>query len=224
MLYKELRAVGFKMMTLVAVYGCVCLTLILSRLPFQMGSSGNGSVLDIWFGVIAGLITFSGILGGNDLIAEEKGTGTLSFLLTKPISRSRIYANKIGVNLAVITVPFILATLPVLATDVLTLHPIDWPQTLTSMIVLLTIGAVTTCLSGFISILARNTPQAMLITLLTVTLVFGAGWLLNQSLLHIEALVSRSLILTGLGLAGLLALIAGGLFIVGAWIFNTKEF
>ncbi len=190
MLYKEWKVTKVKFWVWLTVFGGAAgLTLLIWVL--QWGRNAQATLFQSW--LIYGLVTMAvaAVLGGVDIIAEEKASGTLSFLLTRPIRRSQVYLGKIGVNFGALLVAFAPFSFLLLAIDRLNPTPIvaykfitgpcienlgcsgsmepiitgtrsiDLGQGLSGIIVFGLVGAGIICLSGLVSIFARNTMQAM---------------------------------------------------------------
>jgi ABC-type transport system involved in multi-copper enzyme maturation permease subunit len=117
-----------------------------------------------WLGVSATATFFCALLGGADLVSEEVDKGTLSFLLTRPISRKQIYTIKILTNLAAFAVAFSVVTLPILLYDQFQPRPTDLWEGLGYAGLILLGGAGIICLSGLVSVFTRNVLQTLAIT------------------------------------------------------------
>lgn len=70
-----------------------------------------------WLKVMTIITPALTLFGAADIISEEVGKGTLSFLLTRPFSRTRIYITKILLNTGVFLACAILSSLVVLLVD-----------------------------------------------------------------------------------------------------------
>jgi ABC-type transport system involved in multi-copper enzyme maturation permease subunit len=163
----------------------------------------------------------AGVLGGVDIVAEEKANGTLSFLLTRPISRRQIYITKIGVNLAGILAPFLIGSLAVLGVDKVSTNLAD---NLLMVSLVLLVGVTTTCLSGLISIFARNTLQSMLLGLVITGSLIGSFFILESILSGLIWQIIPPTLPAGFLLMVLLSGLAAGFFGAGISFFNRKEF
>ena len=159
-------------------------------------------------------------LAGVDVVAEEKDRGTLSFLLTRPLKRTRIYAIKILVNLGWLSVVYGVATAVMIGLARVHLaryyayydhghfltppnvvrvgfgYSYSWSLgwSLAAALVVLMLGIGTVCYTAFVSIFARSVIQAIVISaLIVLTLVVAVG-ILNawiSSLQCLGGLVSR---------------------------------
>jgi len=107
MWYKEWRLVHYKLWLWLGGFGLITLNYLLQNVflkPFEMlvypdgGVETHTSLFENWILIAQGFLPIFAVLGGIDLISEEVGRGTISFLLAKPLSRSRLYLTKIGVN------------------------------------------------------------------------------------------------------------------------------
>ncbi len=218
--YKEWKAVRFKLMILSVVYGFVSLLLLqnTNSTYYSMGLSNT------WLGYGLVITIIGGVLGGVDLIAEEKATGTLSFLLTKPVSRPQIYAAKIGVMLVALFAPFVGVGFLWLSFDMLHGNRPQLDEVLIGFAGVMAIGTFMTCMSCLISIFAATTVRAMLFGLgamsgLVMTflgamaIANGLRWYMGASIKPLT--LAAVLIVLGLAL---------GLYRVGRNIFSTKEF
>lgn len=148
-----------------------------------------------WLGISILVMTVVAALGGVDIVSEEKASGTLGFLLTKPISRTRIYFTKIGVNILALAAAFVPFNLFLLGLDQAIPTTVNVMQFVTEpcgenawcsgwqeqgtvyhrsfdlfqglgmlgMILLFGVGLI--CLSGLISVFARNTIQTIMLTI-----------------------------------------------------------
>ncbi len=93
MWYKEWLTVRFKLVLMIAVYtlfgGALCLV-------YSSRGTSYMKLFDYWI-LIGGVITLMiGVLGGLDTFSDEVGKNTLSFLLTRPVSRRKIFLSKVG--------------------------------------------------------------------------------------------------------------------------------
>src|SRR3978361_152574 len=96
MVYKEWRHTRSKFVFVLIIY--ILAGMVVSTLLNPANIFTRLSIFHQW--VIASVyITIGGaILAGADTIAEENGKSTLSFLLTRPLSRANIYTVKFLVN------------------------------------------------------------------------------------------------------------------------------
>jgi len=104
---KEWRLVRYKLWLWLAGFGLITLNYLLQNVllkPFEMlvypdgGVEKHTTLFENWILIAQGFLPIFAVLGGIDLISEEVGRGTISFLLAKPLSRSRLYITKIGLN------------------------------------------------------------------------------------------------------------------------------
>jgi ABC-type transport system involved in multi-copper enzyme maturation permease subunit len=256
MLYKEWRITRLKLVIWAIIYlGATAL--------FLQGHSQRPTYdepfFQSWLGISALVMTAVAALGGVDIVSEEKASGTLGFLLTKPISRTQIYFAKIWVNILALAVAFVPFNLFLLGLDQAIPTPVrvaefvtescgentwcsgwqergtvyrsfDLFQGLGMLGMIFLYGAGIICLSGLISIFARNTIQAIMLTIpaliaflvivtSSITVSLGSG-------LPGSPIVGSTWSFTTLNLST--PLILGGAIIVffytGLLAFRRKEF
>ncbi|HEX2911407.1 MAG TPA: ABC transporter permease subunit [Chloroflexia bacterium] len=229
MLYKEWIIVRTKFWVSLFIYGVVGLLFSVLAYPFRDSINPHSLFYD-WLWTCCGITVLTGILAGVDLVSEEIDKNTLSFLLTRPISREHIYRTKLGINAAAIAATFILSSLFVLWVDQLGSHPINLTTGLIGVIAVVLEALTMTCLSGLISIFARNTVSSMVIALATVT----AGFFLLIVATNFLQVVATDLLqiyplrLEGPGGYGLviiiMALVGAVLYLAGLTAFRRREF
>lgn len=149
------------------------------------------------------------ILGGADLIAGETEKGTISFLLSRPISRTQIYTGKLLLNWAgwatiYLTISLILSVmLGATLTNWLTVGAI------------LAMGTAIMFLSATVSIFTHSAVQAIMITVgIILATTFTVG--IATSLISLPDM--RLAVLGGLGV------VSAGLLTAGQMLFTRKEF
>src|SRR6476659_3824558 len=105
MLYKEWRIIRIKFLigTVIYIVGTSLFLFNRTGLVFEPRFH-SWLTINLWAMFIAG------IFAGADMVAEEKANNTLSFLLIRPMSRARIYATKLSINMAAILTPFLLCS------------------------------------------------------------------------------------------------------------------
>lgn len=194
------------------------------------------------------LILGAAVLGGADLISNETDKSTLSFLLTRPLSRVRIYASKIVFSSLALATTYGLSSLVMLAVDAIprqrnliilvpnergaafvnagqvTSVPVDLLYAFGS-ILLITLGGIgVLCLTGLVSIFARNIMQTFIFTAMVSGGLFfiyketAEKWGISVSpstFYHPESILMLAL---------LVSVLAGIIFIVGIRAFCHKEF
>jgi ABC-type transport system involved in multi-copper enzyme maturation permease subunit len=193
MLYKEWTTVRTKFLIWLVIYVGGAATFLVLRSKGAIPASND--IFQIWASTSLAITLVVAALGGIDVVAEEKASGTLSFLLTRPISRTRIYATKVSLNLATLAMSFVPVSLIMLLIDQLypariqqvwsevqpcgedqwctivhfeegyTLHSTAIAGGLTTVVLLLLIAAVVVCLSSLVSIFASNTLQAIFVSI-----------------------------------------------------------
>lgn len=253
MLYKEWKTVRIKFFLWVAVYLGAGVIFIIEEGGYNLGHNFSVPLFEQWQGISALTMTLGAALGGIDLVADEKANGTLSFLLTKPISRTQIYLSKLGVNIIALAVAFLPVNLLMLAIDRFnptgiseqgrsseaclqhlieecsrkiqaTTQASDLLQGIAVIGLILLFGTSIICLTGLVSIFARNTMQAILFTMPALAAFVG--------------MVAASLVRAGpSGMVGIgyfysvsivtpliVLWVGGSFFYVGLYFFKTKEF
>ena len=253
MLYKEWKTVRIKFFLWVAVYLGAGIVFIIEKGGLNLGHNFSVPLFEHWQGISALAMTLSAALGGIDLVADEKANGTLSFLLTKPISRTRIYLSKLGVNLAALAVAFLPVNLLMLVIDHFnptgiseqglsseaclqhlteecsqkiqaTALSADMLQGIAVIGLILLFGASIICLTGLVSIFARNTMQAILFAMPALAAFVG---MVAASLVRLgpSGMVGIGYFYSVSIVTPLIVLWLGGsFFYIGLFFFKTKEF
>ncbi|HEY0754158.1 MAG TPA: ABC transporter permease [Ktedonobacteraceae bacterium] len=149
----------------------------------------NAFVWEHWFATNGPLVlgTFAAILGGG-LIASEVSSGTIFFLLIKPVSRERILLTKYGVSTGLLLAVSIMSSIVV----ALVCSALGYPQDLLHLLVatgLLWLAALFPLgLSLFFSIILPDSVRPVIFSLLiTLALALLPALLpagLNWSLWH----------------------------------------
>ncbi|MEI6043681.1 MAG: ABC transporter permease subunit [Chloroflexota bacterium] len=189
MLYKEWLSMREKAYLWLGIYaGLILLTLIVwspnERFgPFTLYTVyGNLNDLDFisftiplfveWLSFSASVTWIAALFGGADMISDELDKGTLSFLLTKPLSRARIYTTKMLLNVAGLTLMFGLSSGVVFVIDRFQPHPVGLWQAFVWSLLIWVVGVTIILLSGLISVFTRNVLQTIA---LTVAIPAGFG-------------------------------------------------
>src|SRR5690349_7139796 len=151
MLYKEWITVRFKFWLWLALYGLLGLlsVTLLSPTRYYVAASSDyipSPLFSIWISVSTLVTIFAAILGGVDILAEELERGTLSFLLTRHITRIRIYTSKILLNVTGLAGSYILVSLIILLIDRFQPNPINLGEALGSLALILLLGSAIVCL------------------------------------------------------------------------------
>jgi ABC-type transport system involved in multi-copper enzyme maturation permease subunit len=170
MLYKEWLTVRTKFLLWLIVYAGAMALFLYGR----ANHSYTEPLFQSWLGIACLVMAVISALGGVDIIAEEKSSGTLSFVMTRPISRTRIYTSKIGVNVAALAAASIPANLIMLALDQFIPTPVTWYETIN-----VPCGEATmNCgfYGGFeLTTLYQSTNALQSLAAIAVILMFGIG-------------------------------------------------
>ncbi len=118
MIYKERKAVLARFFACLLVYG-IAAQIALNRtsgtffLPgparFFSYSNTSTSYFEQWSLTSLLATTIIGIAVSMDSISHETSKGTIGFLLTRPLSRMRVYTTKVGLNLAGLAAAYLTA-------------------------------------------------------------------------------------------------------------------
>ncbi len=259
MLYKEWRAVRLKLLLVLGAYCLLAAYLYLSipqsneffARPTHFYFDNNAvpftiPFYDEWL-KYAGFISLgAALLAGMDIIAEERDKETLSFLLAKPLTRTRIFATKILLNTAAWVVIFLIISIvmflidqqprvftmeeftrrenlpPLITTSQIMASTVTFGEALVKTGLWLLLGTAVTCLSGFISIFSRSILYSLSISLAVLLTIFIAFALLSRNVFGLYATGSYYK-LSG-ALIPALAVLVIGLFGAGLFFFKRKEF
>lgn len=243
MLYKEWKSVRVKFWLWLLIYGGAGVLQLLTWSPGSarldvMTDTYNNPLIQTWLtlGLIITMVVAT--LGGVDLVSEEVNQSTLSFLLTRPISRTRIYVSKVGLNVAALTIIYGLVSLGLVLFDQFfsprlpvarfgegiteSTQPVALSQSLAFIGLTMLIGIIIICVSGLISVLTRTLMQSLALTLPTL-LVLGLAifaFSFRQGIFWLGIVLWPMTVV----LAGLLFTLAGLFFCTGLVIFKRKEF
>jgi ABC-2 type transport system permease protein len=230
MLYKEWITVRQKFAMWLGLYGLMAFleVAVFSRPSpgtIYVNSANFVPMYNTWLMLSTLLTVFTSMIGGLDVLAEEVDRGTISFLLTRPVSRTRIYTSKILMNIGALGVALGLSSTAMWIIDRLSLNPIKFWEAAGGSLLVFLMGAGIICLSGLVAIFARNVLQTLAFTLAVVVLTIAACAYVNYfiSQLHLE----RKLDLVfnpALGLAVFLVVVPPALFATGLFFFKRKEF
>ncbi len=239
MLYKEWRQLRWKMLLLAGVYFLIGLE------AYKTVRTANDPLfmLQRWFNVSLFVTTLAAALYGIGTIADEKSSGTIGFLLTKSISRTRIYTTKLLLNLGGLAVVFLLSSLiiyviylisksiplveyqdvggiPIALPPVqIEVHTVGFEEMLVKTVSTLFLGLCFVCISGLISIFARSLLESLSLNLgVVVIYVISLNWL-HSFPFYLETENPNDLFIIG-GLV-LLTLV---FFVAGLLTFKHKEF
>lgn len=119
MWYKELFLVRAKQNIILGLYTATALLMWALRSDFTTNNTflDNQSIYNTWFRFAAVFVVVGAMIGGVDSISAEKNDNTLSFLITRPVSRLQIYGQKFLVNAVVMLGFFAVANLIVWSLD-----------------------------------------------------------------------------------------------------------
>lgn len=212
MVYREWFSLRLKLAAWLAIYGgwtVVFLSVNVLRNPMYVNSYEWGgfemytSLFNKWLENIAVITPVLALLGGVDLISEEKNKGTLSFILTRPLSRTRIYTSKLLLNAGALVSVVGFFSLVVLVVDRLprsvyvsrynmppcdpntyctvlgTSRSIEFLPALTGLVLILLVGVMVVLNAAFLSIYCRNILQVVAaatpVVVLSYILLLAAG-------------------------------------------------
>ncbi len=211
MLYKEWRLVRYKFLLWFLGFGFITMSylfqfLVLRRFEMLVypwnGKENYTNLFEYWLNQSWNYIPILAVLGGIDLISEETGRGTLSFLLAKPLARTRLYLTKVGLNSLVLSGVIGLWSLVVLLMDQLPhtvdiskwnsvsdgtatyfgmphigtgpAHPAELFPALLSVLMVVLLCSAIAAMVGLFSIFTRNVLQTLAISILPLgLLMFG---------------------------------------------------
>lgn len=214
MIYREWFSLRFKLLAWLAIYGGWAILFLIENVWFtpwrtrfffqdQNGHQIYQSLFDQWLSNIAMITPVLALLGGVDLFSEEKSKQTISFLLTHPISRVRIYSLKLLLTGGVLVSVISLTSLIVLIGDRIpksvynsqfTLdacqpfeecfspglsQPVDLLPALTGLLLILLVAALVIFNAGVMSIYCHSILKtgiaAAPVLFLCYTLLYGGG-------------------------------------------------
>jgi len=230
MLYKEWKTVRLKFWLWFSTYLIIGILLVVI---WSATRNQWGAMYYTWLNIGVFLTLVGGIFGGIDLVSEETDKGTLSFLLTRPLSRAYIYLSKLLVNIVALSIACFSVSLVVLVIDQ---HTYSQKSLTLSDAVALTllmwlVGVLAIGVSGLISIFTRNSIQTLfcsVVAILPLALVLN----LLGNVLH-SKVFSTYIIYPGSDntyLSGNFesVLLLGGLAVVSFWVgarlFERREF
>jgi len=242
MLYKEWRLVRLKMLMLAGIYIAIGLVVYVIQ-PNVVIRYNDPPMLSYWF-IFSVLATLgAAVFCGVDIIADEKSSGTLGFLLARPISRTRIYMTKILLNLGGLAVVFLVSsaimfiinTIPRNVTLVeyrlidgviKTTPPVQifastvgFEEALTKTFWILMQGSCFICISGIISIFTRSMLESLSLNIVAAIIFGFILGMINTAPFQLDAGHRTELI----AIASL-AVLTVGVFTSGLFIFQRKEF
>ena len=216
MWYKEwIDTIKSRLIVLVLLFGLldVFLLFMFADDHYRIKTTA-ASVFWAWFISSTMILIVAGVVFNADMVSREIDQNTLSFILTRPLSRATIYHHKLLINIAVVLSIFSLASLPILVRVGLANQDLELSQELALTALSLSIGTLACCMGAIVSVMKQwsNPVKKRKIGLLFVTIlifaycvsIFSDREQLWQSL---EELASKNILilaLIGLGLAALL--------------------
>lgn len=249
MLYKEWLGVRLKFYMLLVLYGLAGVTVIYMWLPFRYAIPMVRNLPLYPFQptfvqpLFRNWLTFSllsiipiAVVCGVDTVADETDKGTLSFLLTRAVKRSRIYTAKIVLNITALVVAYISTSGIVLLIDhlhpkyfytegnsnpVFLLESVRLGDALGSTLVVLLAGTTITVLTSLASIFARSTMHSLL---LTVIVLLAGAVLFNHLIADIFYNSSARPLASNLPDIMWFLVLTLGLYAVGLFCFERREF
>lgn len=167
----------------------------------QAGQDVYNTLFGGWLTIIIVLTPVLALLGSIDLISEENGKGTLSFLLTRPLTRTRIYTTKILLSTGTLVAVCGLSSLLVLLVDQLprrvlvsrwttapcgenaycsgwsngvleVSRPAELIPALTALGIILAAGTLLICATGLLSIFTRSMLQNAITAATPVLIIY----------------------------------------------------
>jgi ABC-type Na+ efflux pump permease subunit len=203
LIYKEWLALRPKLFMMTLFFGVVALLVSTVWAPNPYGY--DGPLYNRWLIAALLLTLLVAVLGGVDAVAEESDKGTIGFLLTRPISRLKIYITKLLLSGPALALTLFLSSfimffvdhiprehvtytylsnptctpdgqfVPIPPANVVTNSlPNDvisrW-DAVTAIGVIFLIGLTLLCLSALVSVFARTTIQAIVLTMMVVLVI-----------------------------------------------------
>jgi hypothetical protein len=246
MLYKEWTSVRTKFLIWLVLYAGVLGWYLVwrhQRLELELNTD---PIFLYWMQTSWSVTILVAALGGVDVVAGEKSSGTLSFIMTRPISRTRIYISKIGLNVATLAAVFIPINLVALADDqvqptrILVIELVsntmvrwngivyqsyDVVQGLELVGFTMLYGITIICLTSLVSIFAPNIMRAIFFTIpvLGIFIWFTSNMVMDTTPNYKDLMITW---FGGMNLHNslLLLLLAASFFGGGLVAFKRKEF
>jgi ABC-type transport system involved in multi-copper enzyme maturation permease subunit len=193
-----------------------------------------------WGFISLAMTILCAILGGADIVAEEADKNTISFLLTRSVTRQQIYTSKLLVNIAALATASSVVNFGMLVLDQTNLRSLEFWVGLVAMLVILLAGTVVICVSGLVSVFTRTTVESLLATVGVLLALYGIGAVVIMWIIFVvlNALVTVYLNATGYRpvnvqlIAGLsvlfglvlILLLIFGTYKLGLYFFQRKQF
>lgn len=245
MLYKEWILVRQKFILLVVFYGLAALSIATIFAP-NYNNQYPEAPFSTWLSVAQALTIGAAVLGGADTFANETDKGTMGFLLSHPISRTKVFLTKFALNFSILVVTLVAGSVAMFFVDRVPRNHAVYAYTfndcgfasgditseaanpttslgvaLTGLGITLVIGLTLLCVSTLISIYAHTTINAIMFTLLTILVLIAGLFFLNNTFVHrsIDFATFQSFQLLPYFIFVMVIFFLGGLF-----SFKRKEF
>jgi ABC-type transport system involved in multi-copper enzyme maturation permease subunit len=189
MLYREWLGARLKILVISAMFAATLLIMLVVWLSLKSNSLRT-PFYNTWSSISIFLTLTSAIFCSLDLISEEVNKGTISFLLSRPVSRTRLFLTKFGMGIFVLFITYSVFAFLAYGLDRLITFPnvplLDRPM---AELQILGMGGATLlgafaifALGSLISVLANNGVVTAGITLaLTLLGVFTYVYLFSQT-------------------------------------------
>ncbi len=183
------------------------------------------ALFDSWYQIGAFVTLFMAVLASADAFSEEFGKNTLSFIMSRPLSRNYLYSRKIINAILLVTLPIAIIGISLILLDLIffskgSLFIID----LMGLLFLLSLAITIVCLGMLVSLFTSNSLVSLILTLgiAGIALIIGtqSGWQLTSIIVFLTLNgASHNLeifpILWGLNLA---------LYFGGLIVFSRRQF
>ena len=232
MLYKEWVSVRYRMLLWLLVYAVLALALFMTWQPLiqtrVLGREYSYNINPLygnWLNISLFLTLIAALFGGVENISDEMERGTLSFLLTKPVSRQRIYTTKILMNITALVTTFIPCSLVMFLIDRIQPFSIRLSEGLGLTVLWLTIGITLICLAGLVSVFTHNALQTIAFTIaiptvIVAVVVFSVFYLAKVVTIGIQLDTQTTMLFW----ISCFAMLSVGLFWAGLRAFSRKQF
>ncbi len=232
MLYKEWLLARTKLKILGVIYfigifyvgtiGVITLA-VFGSVPLGSNSDKFRGLFTYWGGVGALIAFISAILASADAFSEETEKNTLSFLMSRPISRVTIYSNKLLAGLAITLIPYLVCGLLASWFDLIfTTGPETYFENLSSMLLITSIVSLVVGMGTLISLFTRYTLLALILTMVIAVIIVivsnGISSSFNNFKLFTEGMINRTIVTLGMGMISYL------LYLLGKTIISHRQF